>query len=129
MQVTLSTEEDATTEYKVGDGEFQAYDGPFTLDADGVHVVTYRSTDAAGNTEADKTVTVRIDRTAPTVACSAAPGELWPADGRFVPVAVGLDVDDAASGADFFRLESITSSEPATDFARGWRVGFADTAR
>ena len=99
VQVTLSTEEDATTEYKVGDGEFQAYDGPFTLDADGAHVVTYRSTDAAGNTEVDRTFTVRIDRTAPTVACSAAPGELWPPDGRFVPVAVGLDVDDAASGA------------------------------
>jgi cytochrome c len=127
VRVTLSTEEDATTEYKVGDGQFQAYDGPFTLDADGAQAVTYRSTDAAGNTEADRTFTVRIDRTAPTVACSAAPGELWPPDGRFVPVAVGLDVDDGASGAGSFRLESVTSSEAATDFARGWRVGFADT--
>ena len=42
-------------------------------------------------------------------------------------MAVGLDVDDGASGAGSFRLESVTSSEVATDFARGWRVGFADT--
>src|SRR5918992_1374052 len=94
VRVTLSTEAGATTEYKVGDGAFQAYDGPFTLDADGTHEVTYRSTDAAGNVEADKTLTVKIDRT----------------------------------GASSFRLESVTSSEGGTGFARNWRVGFADTS-
>ena len=127
VQVTLSTEEGATTEYKVGDGAFQAYDGPFTLEADGTHVVTYRSTDAAGNVEADKTVTVKIDRTGPSVACTAVPGELRPVNGRFVQVAVGLDVDDGGSGTGSFRLESVTSSEGGTDFARNWRVGSADT--
>jgi surface antigen len=34
--------------------------------ADGEHAVSYRSTDAAGNTEATKTAIVRIDTTAPT---------------------------------------------------------------
>jgi cytochrome c len=128
VRVTLSTEAGATTEYKIGDGPFQAYDGPFTLDEDGTHEVTYRSTDAAGNVEGDKTVTVKIDRTGPHVACTAVPAELRPANGRFVPVAVGLDIDDGASGAGFFRLESVTSSEGGTGFARNWRVGFADTS-
>jgi hypothetical protein len=127
VQVTLSTESGATTRYKIGNGTFQTYDGPFTLDADGTHEVTYRSTDAAGNVEADKTVVPRIDRTGPSVACSAIPGVLWPPDGRFVPVAVGLDLDDATSGTGSFRLESVTSSEGGTGFARNWRVGFADT--
>jgi hypothetical protein len=127
VRVTLSTEERATTEYKVGDGAFQAYDGPFTLEADGTHVVTYRSTDAAGNVEADKTVTVKIDRTGPSVTCTAVPGELRPVNGRFVQVAVGLDVDDGGSGTGSFRLESVTSSEGGTGFARNWRVGSADT--
>ena len=126
--MTLTTEPGATTEYRVGDGAFQAYTGPFTLAADGTHVVTYRSTDANGNVEADRTVTIRIDRTGPAVACMAAPGVLWPPDGRFVPVAVGLDVDDAHSGPGTFRLDSLTSSEGGTGWARNWRIGFADTA-
>jgi hypothetical protein len=45
-----------------------------------------------------------------------------------VPVAVGLDIDDGASGAGFFRLESVTSSQGGTGFARNWRVGFANTS-
>jgi hypothetical protein len=70
-----------------------------------------RSTDATGNVEADRTITVKIDRTGPDVACMAAPGILWPPEGRFVPVAVGLDVDDLLSGPGSFRLDSLTSSE------------------
>ena len=128
VQVTLSTEAGATTEYRVGAGEFQPYAGPFTLAADGTHEVTYRSTDANGNVEAGKAFTARIDRTGPVVACSAVPGQLWPVNGAFRPVAVGLDLDDAHSGPGAFRLESVTSSQGGSDFARGWRVGFADTA-
>lgn len=128
VQVTLSTEDGATTEYRTGAGDFQPYDGPFTLETDGTHVVTYRSTDAAGNVEADQTVTLRIDRTGPDVACMAAPGVLWPPDERYVPVAVGLDVDDMHSGPGSFQLDSLTSSEGGTGWARNWRVGFADTA-
>ena len=128
VQVTLSTEAGATTEYKVGDGAFQAYAGPFTLGEDGTHEVAYRSTDPNGNVEAEKTFSVRIDGTGPVAACSAVPGELWPPDRRFVPVAVGLDLDDAGSGPGAFRLDAVTSSEGGSGFARNWRVGFADTA-
>ena len=51
-----------------------------------------RSTDANANIEADKSFSVRIDRTGPAVTCSAVPSELRPPNGRFVPVAVGLDI-------------------------------------
>ena len=90
--------------------------------------MTYRSSDAAGNVEGDKTVAFKIDRTGPSIQCTAVPGALWPPDGTFRPVAVGLDLDDAVFGPGTFRLDSVTSSEVATDFARNWRIGFADTA-
>jgi cytochrome c len=66
VAVTLATEAGATTEYKLGDGAYQPYAGAFALGQDGTHAVSYRSTDAAENVEAAKTVTVRVDRTAPS---------------------------------------------------------------
>ena len=40
------------------------------IGAEGETAVSYRATDAAGNTEAAKTVTVRIDMTGPTTSAS-----------------------------------------------------------
>jgi len=57
--VALMTDEPATTTYEVNGGPTQAYTSPFTL-PDGVHTVTYRSTDAAGNVEGDQTLTVQV---------------------------------------------------------------------
>ncbi|MFK7695042.1 OmpL47-type beta-barrel domain-containing protein [Paenibacillus sp. HJGM_3] len=47
-------------------GTWQPYTGPIVLDQDGAYTIQYRSTDWAGHTEAAKSVSVRIDRTAPT---------------------------------------------------------------
>lgn len=92
--VTLSTESGATTEYKLGSGAFQPYTAPFTVSAEGTTVVTYRSRDGEGNLEADKTVTIKIDKTAPT--STAAPD-----GGTFTgPVQVTLSGADAGSGLD-----------------------------
>ncbi len=54
VAVTLASESGATTQYRVGSGAFQAYSGPVTLDDDGTHVLTFRSTDAEGNVEAEQ---------------------------------------------------------------------------
>ena len=74
--LTLATEPGAGTQYKLGDGAFQPYTGPVTIEQAGTTTVTYRSTDAAGNVEADKTVTVKLDKAAPvtTATSSAQPG-------------------------------------------------------
>ena len=63
--MTLSTEAGATTEYRVGSGAFLPYTAPITLDDDGTHTVEYRSRDAAGNQEAAKSFSVKVDLTGP----------------------------------------------------------------
>ncbi len=70
VQVTLSTGADtsgvALTEYSLtGGAPWTTYTGPFSLTADGIHTVTIRSTDTAGNVESNKTQLVKIDKTAP----------------------------------------------------------------
>jgi hypothetical protein len=53
----------AKTEYAVDGGEWQVYKAPFTISAPGHHTVAYRSTDAAGNVEAAKSVSFTIAHT------------------------------------------------------------------
>jgi len=49
------------TEVRVDGGAWQPYTGAFRVTADGAHTVEYRSTDQAGNQEAVKSMTFRID--------------------------------------------------------------------
>ena len=53
------------TSYSVDGGAQTAYTGPFTVSGDKAHVVTYDSTDAAGNTEAAHILSFKIDGIAP----------------------------------------------------------------
>ena len=71
----------ATTQYKIGTGSWKTgttVDVPAPADhsGDGAQVVSYHSCDAAGNWETVKTVTVKIDTTAPTTTASGADA-LW----------------------------------------------------
>ncbi|WP_206099013.1 sugar-binding protein [Paenibacillus nanensis] len=72
VTVTLSASENGAgtlrTEYRLDDEtEWTAYEGPIELSADGIHHVSFRSADAAGNVEQTKTLEVRIDRTPPSI--------------------------------------------------------------
>ena len=83
------------TEYRfAGEEEWTAYDGPFTVDEEGRHTIQYRSTDAEGNTESPKSVSVKIDPNAPTTT-ALLNGEA-PASNYDGPVDVDLDADDGA---------------------------------
>jgi photosystem II stability/assembly factor-like uncharacterized protein len=64
----------AKTEYQV-DGGAWATGTSFTVSSSAIHQVSYRSTDAAGNTETAKTAAVKIDTVAPTVSAKAASGK------------------------------------------------------
>ncbi len=65
--------------YKVDGGAEQTYDGPFTVDGEGEHVVEYFASDKAENVESVKKVAFRVDATAPETTASA---EVDEADGH-----------------------------------------------
>ena len=67
----------------------RAYSAPFSVGADGTHTVEYRSTDKAGNAETAKSVTVKVDATAPATTAAT--------DGTG-PVTLTLTGADATSG-------------------------------
>jgi hypothetical protein len=56
------------TEYNLDGAGWVAYTGPVTISAEGIHTLQYRATDVAGNVEAAKSLTVRLDTTGPEAA-------------------------------------------------------------
>ena len=72
--------------------------------------------DNAGNTEAAKTLEVKIDKTAPTVNITANPNTLWPPNHKMVGVSIGGDAADSLSNiaATTFSVEDeYNTVEPA----------------
>lgn len=55
-----------TTEYAIDGGSMTAYT-PFTIDQEGYHTITFRSTDNVNNKEADKKSNVFVDNTPPEI--------------------------------------------------------------
>jgi hypothetical protein len=96
-----------------------------TISADGATTLTYFARDNAGNQEAAKSLTVRIDKTPPTLACAADPGQLWPPNHKLVPVTASVDETDALSGAAGFTLVSVTSNEGTAADIQGFVPGTA----
>ncbi len=69
VQATLSATDISgisQIQYKLDTGDWQTYSAPFTVSGDGQHTVSYKSQDAAGNWESEKSTTFSIDTLAPT---------------------------------------------------------------
>ncbi|HVH70277.1 MAG TPA: hypothetical protein VNB49_04100, partial [Candidatus Dormibacteraeota bacterium] len=94
----------------------------FAISTEGITTITFFGTDNAGNVESAKIVTIQLDKTPPTVACSASPNILWPPNNKLVPINVSVNVSDALSGPNGFTLVSVTSNEP--DSGQGDIQGF-----
>jgi outer membrane protein assembly factor BamB len=62
----------ANTYYTLDGGATQTYTAAFNISTGGVHIVNYWSVDQAGNTEAQKSFTVRVDSAAPTTQIATA---------------------------------------------------------
>jgi hypothetical protein len=107
----------------------------FVVSTEGITTITFAATDIAGNVEALKSLTIRIDVTPPTCTCTATPDRLLRPDHQLVPVTVSVEVSDAGSGAAGFTLLSVTSNEPDNGLGdgdqpndiQGFEPGTADT--
>ena len=86
----------ANTYYTIDGGATQTYTGTINISTGGVHIVNYWSVDVAGNTEAQKSVTVRVDSAAPTtqITIGGTGANGWYRG----PVQVSLSASDPESG-------------------------------
>ncbi|HZG85975.1 immunoglobulin-like domain-containing protein [Paenibacillus sp.] len=100
------------TEYRVNGGDWIPYEAPVAFSEEGVATVEYRSEDHAGNVEEAKSVTIRIDKSAPVAALAVDRPQIGPPNHQMVPIRVDVDAHDAISGVARVELVSITSSEP-----------------
>lgn len=88
------------------------------------------ATDLAGNTSTATVSNINIDKTPPTLACSATPNVLWPPNNKLVPVNTPVALNDSLSGTAGFQLLAVSSNEPysGTGDVVGWQVGTANTS-
>ena len=93
----------------------------FGISAPGITTVTYSATDAAGNEEGAKTLTVRLDGALPIITGMPGAGcSLWPPNHKMKPVAV-VSAKDALSGLASLEV-TVTSNEPSDPHDPDWVV-------
>ena len=68
LTATDITSRVASTVYRIDSDDWQTYSASFSVSVEGVHVLDFYSVDNAGNSEIQKTVSVKIDTEAPTIA-------------------------------------------------------------
>jgi outer membrane protein assembly factor BamB len=90
----------ANTYYTLDGGATQTYTGVVNISTGGVHTFNYWTVDQAGNTETQKSLTVRVDNTAPTTQLS--PSGTAGANGWYrSAVQVSLNASDSQVGVGF----------------------------
>jgi hypothetical protein len=79
-------------------GSWVTYTSAIPISADGTHQVEYRSVDNAAHVETTKSLTVKVDKTAPTTASSVSGANVW------------LNATDATSGVSsvMYRIDNGT---------------------
>lgn len=82
LHATDGTSGIASTTYRVDGGVVQSYDAPFTVSGVGTHMVRFFSTDLAGNTEPEQTITFTINQ--PTPRCLGQTATIYVKNGKIV---------------------------------------------
>jgi hypothetical protein len=92
--------------------------GPITVTTEGANqVIIGTAVDNAGNT-VTTSVTLNIDKTAPSLSVSVSPGMLWPPNHKMATITPSVAVTDANPGTTV-KLVSVTSSEPDNGLGDG----------
>jgi uncharacterized lipoprotein YddW (UPF0748 family) len=89
----------SATEYSAdGGATWQPYTGSFVFNTEGVTTILYRSIDRANNSESEKSITLKIDTSAPVLTLSSTPSVIWPVTGETVNVRIEGTGSDSVSG-------------------------------
>ena len=126
----------AKTEYRVNPAERRGvdqYTAPFDVGGSGTQTVQYRSTDTAGNVETEKTLSVRVDVTAPTT--TARINGAAPAADYTGPVRVTFTRSDGEDGSGAVETEYRVNDGEWTDYEnafdlsanQGYQIDFRST--
>lgn len=112
--VTLAATDNTSvtqTVYRIDGSEWSTYSQPVTWSVYGVRSLEYKSIDQAGNEEAVKSISLKVDTAAPTLSIALDKTTLWPANNKLVTVTANVYALDDMSQIDTIVLTSITSSE------------------
>jgi putative pyrroloquinoline-quinone binding quinoprotein/PQQ enzyme-like repeat protein len=117
VQVSLTATDNLNavvgTFYRIDGGVVQTYGGPFGLSTPGLHTIDYWSIDHV-NTEATRTLVVRIDTDAPLVTAAANPSTA-PKGPKPVNVTISGSVTDAVSAvsSSFNVIDEYGTTQPS----------------
>lgn len=100
----------AETYYTIDNGAPQTGES-VTITSEGIHSLTYWSVDNAGNAEEKKTVSIYLDKTAPSLQVELDQPIFWAPNNKPVSVTAVVDSSDRLSGNDTVVLSSIIPSE------------------
>ncbi|MEW6069522.1 MAG: Ig-like domain-containing protein, partial [Candidatus Thermoplasmatota archaeon] len=111
------------TKYRINAGNWITYSSPFTISQEGSNTVEFFACDLAGNIESTKSITVRIDKTAPATTNSIS-GTIGSNGWYISDVTIALSASDALSDVDYtkYRIttgEWFTYSAPFTVSSEG----------
>ncbi|MGE5548948.1 MAG: OmpL47-type beta-barrel domain-containing protein, partial [Bacteroidota bacterium] len=113
----------SATNYRIDGGETQT-GTVFSFSAEGTHTVEYWAVDNAGNAEPVKTITIKLDMTAPTIETVVIPapnGHGW----HNVDPTVSFNAADGLSGLDTVTPETTVTTEGAAQNIAGMAVDLA----
>ena len=119
VQVTLTATDNLSgvmaSFYRIDGGVVETYAGPFGISTQGTHTVEYWSNDNLNNTEAMKSLVVKIDTGAPVVTATANPATAGKSP-RPVNLTISGSVTDAlsgVSGASFNVIDEYGVTQPS----------------
>ncbi|WP_162449643.1 ThuA domain-containing protein [Phytoactinopolyspora mesophila] len=109
VTVTLTADDGADVEYRLGGDEWLEYDEPVTVDEDGEHTVEYRASNESGTSDVGS-VSVSLDQAPPETSATLDGDE--DGDGYVGPVTVTLAAEDATSGVGETHYRMAGDDEP-----------------